>query len=305
MKIYLTRVLKVKRYILWQKYLLENNYKKDQWYFVLAYGIGDTYIISALIDEFSKLNGDVILLFTKENQKFISRLFNPVIKTKLISPPPYHLLNEFGVFKKGIPINLNPNTVLQSKLLNLIGYKEINLVELYKLILGIRFDYKLPLPKLAFLDSKIITDFFKQHGLKRYKTVLLCPNANSISSISFTFWLNIAKILENMNYTVAFLNVKNNTLNYPNVNFELKYSLSICNEANYVISLRSGFCDLISTSTAKKVILYPDIDWHGGKLIDGTSLIKMDLSKSYNTKEIVLDSDEYQIQQKIISYFNG
>ncbi|SOD18636.1 hypothetical protein [Pedobacter xixiisoli] len=294
---------KIRRYLIWRQYLLRGNFNKDKWYFVLSYGIGDAYIVSAIISEFTKKQGDVVLVFTKPNQEFIGRLFDKKIETRILKNYNKGLSNEFGKFKKGQPINLHPNDLYGGKFETILGFKDINLVDVYKILLGININAPLSKPVFARIKSNIVKDYFVKSNLTIGKTVLLCPNANSISTLDPIFWLILADKLAKNGFTPTFMNSRDKNQLYPTIEFPLQHSMDVCNEANYVVSLRSGFTDLIATSTAKKIILYPDTMGHSGKLIDACSLIKMGLASPTNTFELVLDKDNEYIYRKILTIF--
>jgi hypothetical protein len=58
--------------------------------------------------------------------------------------------------------------------------------------------------------------------------------------------------------------------------------------AGTVISVRNGLCDLLSTAKSNLIVLYPNKKWFGGSIYQGSSLLKMGISRS--AKEIIYKS---------------
>jgi hypothetical protein len=76
---------------------------------------------------------------------------------------------------------------------------------------------------------------------------------------------------------------------YMSIDFPLHLAIYFCNQAGYVVSLRSGFCDLVSTTTANAIVLYPILDKYKHQIIDSASLIEMKLSTGQKLQEMSFD----------------
>lgn len=59
--------------------------------------------------------------------------------------------------------------------------------------------------------------------------------------------------------------------------FDIRYALETVEAAGYVVGLRSGLCDVISTAKAKKIIIYPDRFYGPDSFINFFSLNRMNL----------------------------
>ena len=115
-------------------------------------------------------------------------------------------------------------------------------------------------PKFANLDEKTEKKYIEM-GIERGKTVIIAPFAYSVNSLPVWFWNKIANELVERGYKV-FANISptnevNSFENMKSLFCTFQESVPLLDYAGYFIGLRSGFCDIISSSTCKKIILYP------------------------------------------------
>ena len=114
------------------------------------------------------------------------------------------------------------------------------------------------LPQKANNDD--VKGFFEENMLIPGKTVILAPYAGSfISEIPDAFWEKIAADLTDKGYKVC---TNSSGFNEPvikgtkTVFFPYEIAIDIVNMAGAFIGLRSGLCDIISSSNAQIIILY-------------------------------------------------
>lgn len=257
-------IQKARRYILWRNHL--KKYDQSKWYFVLKYGLGDAYLICSLLKKFVPIHGEFVLIFEKENQLSIPSFFFREHSSYYDNKIPYDLIKEFGKQIKGMPIVLHP-IELNAQICQLIGYNKITLLDIYKILLDVDIFTK---PNNNLIPGKKLT-------IADYNnSVLLCPQANSVATLDISFWIKLAELIKANGYLPIFLRTEN-LESYKSIDFPIQDTISICNNFHGIVSLRSGFCDLISTCDTKKMIIYPHIQWRAGKLIDSTSLALMGL----------------------------
>ena len=292
---------KLKDTIDWFFFLSRNNFRKDEWYFVLNDAIGDTYIICSFLPFIINNGHKVNVIISKENQKFIPYLFSDKINILDIDVP-INLLVKFGQYKKGIPILVHPKYHLNALLFNIIGYKNINIYDVFKLFVNVPFSIGPFRPTFLFDFRQEIDNLFQAKKLVRGNTVLVCPDANSIEGFDISLWTLICKKLVSVGYSVVFMSNRKVNAEFEVINFPLNYSKSFCDTAGYLVSIRSGFCDLIATSTAKKVILYPDIMWYNGSLLEVSSLRYHGLNDEY-LLELQIELSVESLSDKIVEFF--
>lgn len=129
-------------------------------------------------------------------------------------------------------------------------------------------------------DRQFVKDFFDVHRLKEGKTVIMAPYAGSFDSdIPKSFWIKLAKELKKRGYCVCTNSVGNSELiieGTEQIFFDLTQTELILDEAGYFIALRSGLCDIVSSSKCRKIIFYEN--GFNALQYDFFSLKKMGLS---------------------------
>lgn len=234
--------------------------------FICPYtGTGDIYLIGTFWDEYTKrnnINHYVFVVISKACMK-VANLFEikniEVVKKKeyvshLIE---YHLYDpEKGKMKllNDCWAQVHTNQVEWFR-----GYKGLYFTGLFR-----RFVFNLPddvKPKHpTFRDeSERIKKVFREYGLHSNRTVILSPYSNTLSDLPTSFWEGITAELVDKGYTVA---TNSGGKTEPAIKgtvavfFPLDIAPQIIEEAGAFIGVRSGFCDVISGTKAKKIILY-------------------------------------------------
>lgn len=148
------------------------------------------------------------------------------------------------------------------------------------------------------LKEDFIQDFFEKNNLKKGKTVILSPYANTVISIPDQIWIAIAEKLSQKGYCVCTScagEKEEPVLGTKAVNFPVDAACHIAEAAGYFIGLRSGLCDIIMKADCRKVILYPR---------------KHSLFFSYKNMEtaekiyeVLIESNEENILNEILNYF--
>jgi len=92
--------------------------------------------------------------------------------------------------------------------------------------------------------------------------VVLCPETSSGTRFSRYFWEDLADRCKGMGYDV-YKNEKfspNFLINAKNLNHPFQDIVGICQRAAFVISARSGLCDLLANKGSRLIVLYSDPD---------------------------------------------
>jgi len=124
------------------------------------------------------------------------------------------------------------------------------------------------------------TDKYFTDTIIRNKTILIAPYSYTLPTPPKSFWIKLASALKSKGYYVC-TNVsgKESPIKGTIPLFvPYKDLVPFLNDAGFFIGIRSGLCEIISSSTCKKVILYKSgFDWNGGDSIDYFSLPTMGL----------------------------
>ncbi len=139
------------------------------------------------------------------------------------------------------------------------GYKGLNLEQMFRhMIFGLDDSVPHRLPP-AKDQTKEITALFEQYGLQIGKTVVLSPYANTIYEYHENLWVDIVRVCKERGFSVC------TNCGAPGetaiegttpVFFPFSQAVAFMDAAGYFVGIRSGLCDMISTSTCKKFIIY-------------------------------------------------
>lgn len=113
-------------------------------------------------------------------------------------------------------------------------------------------------PVFRKVDENLIFSWEKQ-GIIKDKTVLIAPDANSVTRLPIWFWNGIIKELQGLGYTVFFNCSYFTFFRASNLFTAYDSCVPMLEYAGNFIGVRSGFCDIISSAKCNKVILYPKI----------------------------------------------
>jgi hypothetical protein len=194
---------------------------------------------------------------------------------------------------------------IDNDLVNLIGYNNFTLLDCYKVIFRLNMHSCLSNPlRPSENEFKKAEEVFLKNKLSKLKTVILAPEAKSTSVINKNFWIDLSKELNNNGFIPVgnSINHKNNIQGIQTLNLPLEIIRAFAELSGFVVSIRNGLCDLLSDVNISLVVIYPDAVWYGGKLIDGTSLKSMNISKSAIEYEIK-ENNSKKIINDIISAF--
>jgi len=230
------------------------------WTFVLPYGIGDTYMVCALAAQArERLNGDSCTVVVRRAHADIPAMFlGAFSQVAVYDQLDFKRIAANSRFKKGYPIVFHPNFQGLDKVL---GYGGFNLLDSYRVLFGLPRETVAATPVIQPQWRHSAEARFDQALLPRGRTVLLVPDAATVQPIDNRLWLALVRQLTEQGYTVA-TNVPNNALTgLPGtvpLTFPLCEAIPIVELAGRVISLRSGFCDLIATARCTHTVLYPE-----------------------------------------------
>lgn len=226
-------------------------------------GLGDVYLVCQHIE--NKDNCAAVL--TSNNATRITKLFqindHEVINTFRMSCLCYYV-NIIGTDKCNAQImHYDAYEYLHiGILMNMRGVNGINYDDMLSSFL---FEHerkkKIVLP---IFNHEDISRFCDEIGMVKDKSIIIAPDANSMTSLPMECWDRIVDIFLKKGF-VVFTNCPPGTtpLNRTHaIDIPFEKSVPILDYAGYFIGLRSGFCDLICSSTCKKVIIYePTAKW--------------------------------------------
>lgn len=271
---------------------LAQNLKADCYYFVSQFGLGDTYYLCAFKHELEKKwRGKIIFVIQSAHEVvcecFANSQYIICSDTRhkginYLNLPQWSDSPKLGKLYPAHPIPLG---ILQDLRYN-------NMTDLYVKFLDLPSDSTMAKPTnmptiSATLRAKIETI------APLDKIIFYLPEANSMMSLPLFIYKNECKDLQKEGYTIIvnvtkgqkYLSAKNVYM----LNLSTKEAVALALVCARVISMRSGFCDVIAINCKNLKVYYPSKE-----CIEGSSLKWIDTNI---TAQEVSFEVEYQIMQ--------
>jgi len=191
----------------------------------------------------------------------------------------------------------------------LLGYKGFSLMDCY-LCLGFELPDNTRTEAAKFSDDiDELDEIISSVKAIRGKTVLISPYAASYIDFPSCFWNRIVLSLKQRGYRVLTNVGQNEEPLWGTIPLYLPYKLSVpfLDFAGNFIGVRSGLCDIISTSVCKKVVIHPyhAFNWQNGTSFGFTSLNGMGICD--DAVELVMsdfNENEFEVSEEVVRVFN-
>lgn len=282
---------RVDNYIYWYDLINRSRLQKDEWGAICPYGIGDTYFLCALAKDFLIHNGgNRFTVIVKKSQIDIPKLFvKDIERIVVLDTLNINALKKFSRFRMSRPFLAHPEFFSEGALLKKLGNDNTNILDLYKEAFNLPVSCALSKPEINRESIAKAKKKFKEMCLPYGKTVILAPDARSAKTLPLKFWCLLSDKLKQNGWTVC-TNVIQNS-NYISgtipIEFSLDEAIPLVELAGWVISSRSGLCDLISSANCKLSIIYRHEVCYAGTIFKAFSLKKIGISST---------ADEYEIR---------
>lgn len=283
------------------------NIYKNTFIFLCPYaGTGDIYLIGLYLKKYIKYNkiDKYIVTIPGTGCCNVARLFE-LECINLSMQDTEDLLSYvrlIGYEKAKIRV-LN-DCFFQVMVKRLRGYKDVDFHTMFQRCV---FELDNKVKKIQ-IKQRNADEIFDKYGLCKGKTILLSPYANTIHKMPENFWYKLAEKLKKNGYCVCTNVSSENEKPIEGTNgIFIPYIqvIDFLNKAGGFVGMRSGLCDIVSSTTAKMVVLYPYGNIFGTcSTFDYFSLRKMKL-KEHELLEIVFqENDGNNIENQIINFFN-
>jgi len=174
------------------------------------------------------------------------------------------------------------------------GYRNYNFKEMFRRYVFALDESIKPEAPLIKDKVEVVREIFDKYGLKQGKTVILSPYANTLADLPTEFWVELVRRLKSKGYMVCTNSAGKHESpieGTQSIFFPLNIAIQVINYAGYFIGIRSGFCDVISSSFAKKIILYDKYnDFYNSSAYEYFSLNGMELCS--DAIELQFDNQE-------------
>lgn len=286
----------------WPSFVSRLGLAPGEWGIVCPYevgGAGDTYFICALARLFLIYNGKFPLtVVVGKAHGDIPRLFRDggIHRAVIVDKPCWHNLPgcpKASAIRSGYPILGHPFYFAP---LDYLGYKDIHLLDMYRLILRIPpYIQLLTRPKVAEADVESAKQKFAALKLPQGNTAIIAPHANSTSTLPPAFWERLAERLLRKGWAVCTNVAQKEAGVLPGtvgLSFSLAEAIPMAELAGWVISARSGLSDIVHTARASQSVIYRWQPWYQGTVLTVTGLGRMGLSR--HVLEYELKDDNWE-----------
>jgi hypothetical protein len=244
-----------------------------------------------------------IVLIVKKAHLDVARLFlDDISEIVTVDYFRLELLAQKSEYIPGRPFLAHPSR-LSEDLDHVLGAKGVNLLDLYKRLLRLSENSTLTKPNVHPESAKNAFERFRANKLPVGKTVILAPTAHSISMLPLAFWCDLASQLNQIGWTVCTTSLDDSSCipHTLQLRFPLDEAIPIVEQAGWIISIRSGLCDLVATAKCQLSIIYPREKWHAGTPLSAASLVKMGLSSTALEYEVGTFDDLHIVSKMIIN----
>jgi len=248
---------------IWHKINKKINLSEDEWGFICNAHNGDTYVFCSYMEIFKQKYGGKITVIVKESQISIPKMFPAIDRIISFKKLPSYL---FG----SLTLNSIPS---KGKLVFGYPYGYVRIIAYDKLNnfyspFEMLFEMQLNLDNAATRSLPIIELDTKYKALKKLnfiseakKSIIISPYSYSLQNLEESFWIDLSNKLNELGYLVI-TNISKSEKPIPNtvgLNVDFDEIIPIVEKIGIVIGMRSGFFDIISSSSCVKIILYPKL----------------------------------------------
>lgn len=285
-------------------FALKHPLRSDEWGLLLPMNLGDTYVMCALVEAFRAHHGGRVTVFVKPAQRYIPTLF-PGIDCVVVVPTVREMwcAGRFEL-RTGIPFVAHHSRELR----DMLGFKGLTMVDANRSWLGLPLDAPLAVPRRPSADEDSrAAALFDRYSLPAGRTVLLAPESNTAPGYSLEAWGALAEGLRAAGWhPVTNGGPKGHVVpGTERVDIPLDLCLSFVERAGWLLTMRTGLADVVSSARARLTVFYPPPPpgLVGPVFIDGGvdpvadwyqafSLVRMGLAA--DAEEILADEDGFR-----------
>lgn len=259
-------------------------------------GTGDIYITCALLQKYhQQLYGDkpYVVTVIGGGAKKIAGLLG-IEQVEILSQEDSDEMISYYRFMGDLPdftiLHFAPIAMYTRILDAMAGYNDLDFMSLYlnTVFRGMKWEDAVDFNREN--DDSSVDEYLDEYCLEREKTVVLFPYANTVDNLPMELWEEFARHLREIGFSVC-TNVEPGGPVVPGtygVFVPYKDIKPFVERAGYMVSLRSGMCDILADTDCRKYILYPTPNYYKfgvGSFFDYFSLQKMKIGKKLNEYE--------------------
>ncbi len=272
---------------------------------VADYGVGDHYIVGGFAEAVRRHYGVRVWLAGRANLAFIAGLY-PAIERYVECPPGRAALPADAPKIEGGKIFYAHFPELE--LMRAVGYNGFHFLDAYRCRLGLPVGAHLTRPRQPqAAELAAATQILKENDFTPGRTAVLSIEARTTPTdgVDANFWTTLAAELQGQGLGVL-VNAGPATVvpaGLRSLSLPLAALRAAVQSAGFFCSVRSGLSDLLCDVRCPQVVVYPDVRYWAGPLLEGTTLSRFGLTKV--PQEVVVKEDNASEMVRIISeYFS-
>lgn len=236
-----------------------SQYGKDAFILMSPYkAIGDTFFIGMFYEEYIRKHGisNPVLVVVSNGAVQVAEMYGIPQVVRLNADEAQYLHGYYNFMGRESNIQiLHHETGYINVTANMDNYNGLNFLEQYKATMESDGEYRKP---ECDTDEKL-EEMAEKYGIDRGNTVIIAPYANTLKIFPENFWKDIVSKCSEKGMKV-FTNSCGDSepviAGTHRLSCRLSEMTAVTECAGWYIGLRSGLCDLIMFTKAKKYILY-------------------------------------------------
>lgn len=271
---------------------------------VADWGIGDHYIIASLAEAVRRHHGLRVWMAGRAHLGFLGRIY-PAVERYFEWPAnrDAQQLSSWQVEGGKLFYAHFP----KMELMRAVGYNGFHFLDAYRCRWGLPVGASPTRPRQPVgPETAQAINVLRSHGLTPGRTVVCSIDARTTPTggVDAAFWTTLAARLRTAGLEVL-VNGGPSTVvpaGLISAAIELPLFRAVVQAAGGLCSVRSGLSDLACDLRCPQVVVYPDVRYWGGSLIEGTTFARFGLTKT--PQEIVLRASNCDAELgTIVDYF--
>lgn len=291
---------------------INKKYPNNQAIFICPYtGTGDVYLVGLYFYQYLTVNNidDYVFIVVNNACKKVAQIFS-IQNIEVMPSEDVGKIIGARMFTEKLDsiviLNDSWSSVYTNPIQWIRGYKGLNFNEMFRnFVFGFSDEVDYNLPEYV-IEQENIHNFFKENGLIPAKTIVLSPYSNTLFELPGQLWEEIVLLFQKRGFTVC---TNSCGPNEPTIKgtapvfFPLTIAKDVLDAAGYFIGVRSGLCDVISSSSCKKVIFYErDGFFYQSTTFEYFSLSKMGLCDDVLEIEYKYSDNRFTLLESIKNF---
>lgn len=267
---------------------------------VADWGIGDHYIVASLAEAVRRRYGLRVWMAGRESLGFLGSIY-PAVEAYFAWPKNQDAqqLSSWTIEGGKLFYAHFP----KMELMRAVGYNGFHFLDAYRCRLGLPAGANPTRPRQP-LASELAqaNTFLRNHGVTPGRTIVCSIEARTTPTdgVDAAFWVALAAQAKDSGFDVLVNGGPSTVIpsGLVGANIEMPLFRAVVLAAGGFCSVRSGLSDLACDLRCPQVVVYPDVRYWSGSLLEGTTFSRFGLTKAPH--EIVVRRDAIETEARAI-----